>query len=130
MGRLSFVTFVLFSLALTSCNYQRMKMSPFAGGPPPVVPGEEGRLRSTFKEIQADILMNSYCIGCHGPGGAQSSLETYDDVMSFIEPGKPDESDLYVRMREGDMPRGRGPKVTGKMLEAVKVWIENGANNN
>lgn len=115
------LTFALLAMLVVSgCNYQRMKMTPFAAkGGPGQVPW--------FAVLQTELFHSGTCFGCHGPGGKSGiEIHTYEQVMGYVEPGKPDDSILYIYLESGEMPKGPH-KVTGPLLESVKEWIAAGA---
>jgi hypothetical protein len=103
-----------------------------------------GRAESTL-EFNRDIrpILSNNCFLCHGPDKthrkANLRLDVENDVygdrgegVRVLVPGKPLESDLYVRMVTHDadkkMPPAKAKKtVTAKELATVKRWIEEGA---
>jgi hypothetical protein len=103
-----------------------------------------GRAEPTL-EFNRDIrpILSNNCFLCHGPDKthrkANLRLDVENDVygdrgdgVRVLVPGRPMESDLYVRMVTHDadkkMPPAKAKKmVTAKELATVKRWIEEGA---
>src|SRR5688572_6298410 len=95
-----------------------------AGGPEE--PSWEKHVRPLFK---------SECFQCHGEGEqAEGGLDVRlarliakgGDSGAAVLPGKPDESLLFQRLRDGEMPPKEG-KLTAGELETVRRWIAAGA---
>lgn len=93
-----------------------------------------------FKTLDVDYVnlkkyvLDDNCISCHNAkrakGGVDlSSYKTMfgdDDYGKIVDPGKPDNSDLYYDISNGDMPP-RGDTLTKEEIDYVKRWIEQGA---
>jgi hypothetical protein len=96
-------------------------------------------------------ILNNYCVMCHLPGGAQGGLSLYPDAWSEmvgvpskqspllqVEPGSPDKSYLYIKLIDsGESVGGSGqlmpiqqPPLDPKQIETIRLWIEQGAQNN
>jgi len=96
-------------------------------------------------------ILNNYCVMCHLPGGEQGGLSLYPDAWSElvgvpskqspllqIEPGSPDKSYLYIKLIEtGESVGGSGqlmpiqqPPLEQENIEIIRLWIEQGAQNN
>lgn len=88
-------------------------------------------------------VLNQYCVSCHG-NQAGVNLESYQTLMSSIGskwnnqvvvPGSAATSGLYDVLLSNpqkqipQMPIG-GPYLTGDEIEAIKAWINEGANDN
>ena len=104
----------------------------------------------SFNEDVLPIL-NQYCVMCHLPGAAQADLVLYPDAWSelvgipssqsplpLVEPGFPDRSYLYLKLydmqdaQDGSglrMPFQQNPLDSAK-IEAIRLWIEQGAKKN
>ena len=104
----------------------------------------------SFEEVVLPIL-NLHCVMCHIPGAAQADLNLYPDAwsqlvgvpssqssLSRVEPGYPDKSYLYLKLVgtqdtvDGNglqMPFQQGP-LTPAQIEAIRLWIEQGAEQN
>jgi hypothetical protein len=88
-------------------------------------------------------IFSDNCLSCHGPDKARRKaslrLDTREGLFSAIEgrfpivPGKPDQSEVYQRITTHDpddrMPKSKtGQTLTPGQIEAIKRWIEQGAN--
>lgn len=87
--------------------------------------------------FQADVLpviiANCTEAGCHGQGGSDLKLLTYDEIMRRVTPGKPHSSDLYkvITANTGNvMPQPPNPRLTDNQIKLIFVWISQGAKNN
>jgi hypothetical protein len=103
--------------------------------------------------LEKDVvpILNSFCVMCHLPGGAQGGLSLYPDAWSEmvgvpskqspllqVEPGSPDKSYLYIKLIDsGESVGGSGqlmpiqqPPLDPKQIETIRLWIEQGAQNN
>ncbi|MCB0701322.1 MAG: hypothetical protein R2863_03985 [Candidatus Kapaibacterium sp.] len=106
----------------------------------------DNQMRASFKDIQEKVFTPSCATsGCHGGSFfSYPNLEkenAYTNIvgknnstgtMKLIEQGNSTSSYLYKRLLgEGGslMPRG-GPKLNQSILDSIKVWIDNGAENN
>jgi hypothetical protein len=89
-------------------------------------------------EFNRDVrpILADRCFPCHGPDAGHRKaglrLDTAEGARSVLAPGKPADSELYLRISRqkgaGKMP----PKKSGKDLSAAEVallgrWIEEGA---
>lgn len=106
-------------------------------------PGTDGQT-STFGFVQQKILTPSCSMGgCHS-GAVSPDLsegEAYASTvgrlsstgMLLVDPGSPENSYLYVKMRGGDqmvgslMPPPGQPAVEAGLIDSLAVWIERGA---
>lgn len=89
----------------------------------------------SYKEDVWPIFLRN-CVGCHG-GTAGLWLNSYKNTMAgssngpVVVPGKPDESELYLRItgqRQPAMPlNGR---LAQDQIDAIRTWISEGALNN
>ena len=96
-------------------------------------------------------ILNNYCVMCHLPGAAQGGLSLYPDAWSEIigvpskqspllqvESGSPDKSYLYIKLIDsGESVGGSGqlmpiqqPPLDPKQIETIRLWIDQGAQNN
>lgn len=89
-------------------------------------------------------ILSANCLTCHGPdaGGRKADLrldlaeggalaESEKGTIAIV-PGKPDESELYVRItsdkRRKHMPPAKtGKELTKEQIELLRRWIEQGA---
>ncbi|MBP7167308.1 MAG: hypothetical protein KBB64_06585 [Bacteroidia bacterium] len=83
-------------------------------------------------------ILSSHCNfeGCHGgAGGGEFSLQTYADVMGYVESGDAHASNLYkvITKRgfvEERMPPSGYQTVSAEDVKLIYWWIEQGAKNN
>ena len=104
----------------------------------------------SFNEEVLPIL-NQYCVMCHLPGAEQAELLLYPDAwsqmvgipssqssLSRVEPGSPGKSYLYIKLigtQEAEGGSGlRMPfqqsSLDPAQIEAIRLWIEQGAKQN
>src|SRR5689334_19732497 len=88
-------------------------------------------------------ILSDKCFACHGPDEpkrkAELRLDTPEGLQAeaasgsvAVVPGKPDESELYVRIASDDPEERMPPAKSGKSLteaeaQTLKAWIEQGA---
>ncbi len=98
---------------------------PLARGAPPEV------------AARAAEVLRHRCAGCHGGSafGARANRGGFDRILDaaalidreLVVPGDADGSELYQRLRDGEMPPRGQPRPTGAEREAVRAWIAAGA---
>ncbi|MBI1916106.1 MAG: WD40 repeat domain-containing protein [Planctomycetes bacterium] len=83
---------------------------------------------------RARALLERYCSRCHGSGGpAKGGFDfvlDHDRLVAHnkIVPGKPAESELYLRLVRGEMPpKGKAPRPAPAEVALLKDWIAAGA---
>jgi hypothetical protein len=93
-----------------------------AADPPPALPA------------QARAVLQAHCAGCHG--GGKAAKGGFGFVLDrellvgrrLVVPGKADQSDLYLRVREGEMPPpSRKNRPSPHELQLLGRWIDAGA---
>jgi hypothetical protein len=89
----------------------------------------------TFTEIYKTILI-VYCSGsgCHDPGtsgglGFATQVSALAALSHQVTPGDGADSDLYVTLNDGVMPKGK-PKLSASNIALIEEWIDAGALNN
>ncbi len=93
--------------------------------PPPA-----GPTAGTFQYVQQLVLPK--CIACHGAGSATGiDYSSYATLMAsnVVTAGNPAASRFWTAINTGVMPKG-GAKLSQVMIDAVALWIQNGALNN
>jgi hypothetical protein len=105
--------------------------------------GTDAALPKTV-QFNRDIrpILADNCYSCHGPDKdkrkAGLRLDTKDGLFTAIKgdtpvvPGKPDQSDIYKRIRSHDpdevMPQSKtGKTLSDQQIALIKKWIEQGA---
>lgn len=119
---------LLVAITLAGCGMNKAKTS--AQSTQPVTPPAAARAM-TYTAIQTELLSSDKCQKCHGATGKQTHLTSYEEVMDVVTAGDPDNSELFQKLKSGDMP----PKFTNKtvdadMIEGIRLWIVQGAKNN
>lgn len=92
---------------------------------------------SSAPEFARDILpiLQKSCIGCHGPKARMAGLDVHEASLVLrggengpvVTPGKPAESILLKRVREGSMPPGGKNGLTEAEIAILERWIATGA---
>jgi hypothetical protein len=82
-------------------------------------------------------LLSDKCFYCHGPDAAHRQaelrLDRESDAKQYaIVEGRPDESELFLRVSSTDSdlrmpPGGSGKTLSGQEIELLRSWIEQGA---
>ena len=96
-------------------------------------------------EFARDIrpLLSEYCFECHGPDPEHREADLRLDVQTglfaegtagraIVDPGQPDESELWQRMISTDEdermpPPDAGKRLSPEQIERIRLWIEQGA---
>jgi cytochrome c553 len=89
----------------------------------------------TFEHDVRPIL-KAHCTNCHGEeetpkGGVDLRLRRFMDKPlkeggHVVVPGKPDDSELVLLVREGEMPK-KGKKLTPEQISILERWVAQGA---
>ncbi|MEM7392596.1 MAG: c-type cytochrome domain-containing protein, partial [Verrucomicrobiota bacterium] len=93
-----------------------------------------------FFDKHIEPLLDRHCIGCHGTQKQKGGLRLDTKALAFaggdngpvLVPGKPDESELYVRMTlpmddDDVMPPSEKARIDKANIAFVRQWIERGA---
>jgi hypothetical protein len=99
-------------------------------------PGKDSGLK--FSRDIAPILANNCLRRCHNPQDRKGKLDltTFEKLMAgsdkekVIEPGKPDESHLVLRLRGEEtpkMPQGNNNNLSQEAIEKIESWVKAGA---
>jgi len=96
-------------------------------------------------------ILNAYCVMCHLPGAEQGGLGLYPDARArivdvpskqspllLVAPGSADQSYFYIKLIDsGESVGGSGllmpiqqPPLDPGQIETVRLWIEQGAEQN
>ncbi len=104
----------------------------------PLAAAEEGMGKVRFNE-QIRPILSDMCFHCHGPDDktrdADLRLDTREGALEngAVVPGKPDESELMVRILSHDRsemmppPKAKKPSLTEAQVATFRRWIEQGA---
>ncbi len=95
-----------FGIIFTACGSRDLKVA----------------IEPTFTDIQS-LTLSSKCVRCH------ESLATYEGVKKIVTAGNPERSDLYKEVEDGEMPL-QSPPLSPEEIEAIRLWIAEGAPNN
>ncbi len=108
-------------------NYKRIAFIPFflligCGSDRAINSGvaDQEAFPPTFTAIRQRII-EPRCTSCHESFVSHNLL-----VKKFIVPGSPQASELFEEVENGAMPP-YGSKLMDEEIEAIRVWIENGA---
>ncbi len=121
-------------------------LAPLAGAaqPPPgaapvVRPAQPAAPAGAKIDFNRDVrpILSNNCFQCHGPDEktrkAKLRLDTKDGAATAVVPGKPDASELIVRLTASHddtslMPPAKtGKKLTAREIDVMKQWIKEGA---
>ncbi|MDA7864508.1 PSD1 and planctomycete cytochrome C domain-containing protein [bacterium] len=87
-------------------------------------------------ETDVRAILRTHCFQCHGEepevqGNLDLRLVRFmnrgGDSGAAIVPGKPDESPLYQRLRDGEMPPDESKQISQEELRIIHDWIVAGA---
>ncbi len=91
---------------------------------------------STELAPQAKAILQTHCAGCHGGGKANKGgfgfVLDRDRLVgrSLVMPGQASQSDLYLRVQQGEMPPKSGKTwPTAAEVAILKRWIDGGASS-
>jgi mono/diheme cytochrome c family protein len=99
------------------------------------VRGEPVSVESDELARQVVALFEDRCHRCHGQGGSDEggfnfvlSLDKLAEENAYVTAGNPEESYLFTRVSEGEMPpAGEGEPLSEAELALVRSWIAAGA---
>ena len=87
--------------------------------------------------FEADVspIFRARCLRCHGEKTLKGELDlrSLSGVMKGGEsgpvmvPGKPDESLLFEKIHNGEMPPSKKERLSDADVKTIRLWIENGA---
>lgn len=97
------------------------------GQSPPAPPREPTPGQLHFTKVIAPIL-SRHCVECHNPSDAKGDLDltTAAGAAVAIVAGKPFDSELWVQIDDGEMPKKR-PPLEPDELRLLEEWIAAGA---
>jgi mono/diheme cytochrome c family protein len=88
-------------------------------------------------QFQRDVLpiLQKSCVACHGPKARMAGLDLHEASLALrggengpvVTPGKPAESMLLKRVREGSMPPGGKNRLSDTEVATIERWISAGA---
>jgi mono/diheme cytochrome c family protein len=124
---------LLFStLILFSCKHQPL-IDP---APIPVDTSATGSNKVCFtRDILPLLQSNCATSGCHDAGTRQNGvfLGDYNGIRAQVQPGRPDNSDLFEMITESKederMPPAPRPRLSQAQIDLIRKWIEEGAEN-
>jgi hypothetical protein len=82
---------------------------------------------------QAKAVLQTHCAGCHDGGKAKGGFGFVLDRdlivgRQLVTPGVPEQSDLFLRVQEGEMPpKSRKVRPTPTEVSVLRRWIKAGA---
>lgn len=126
---------------IVSCGPGNMGPMMDRGGDPPdtarvptATPGGDTTV-SFSQDIQP--ILSENCVSCHG-GSGDLWLDSYERALAessggpVIVPGQPQASELYLRITGESEPRMplNASQLSDDDIEAIRIWISEGAPNN
>ena len=87
-------------------------------------------------ETDVRAILRTHCFQCHGEepevqGNLDLRLVRFmhrgGDSGAAIVPGKPEDSPLYQRLRDGEMPPDESKRISQEELRVIHDWIVAGA---
>ena len=87
-------------------------------------------------ETDVRAILRTHCLQCHGEepevqGNLDLRLVRFmhhgGDSGPAIVPGKPEDSTLYQRLRDGEMPPDESKQISADELRIIHDWIVAGA---
>lgn len=117
-----------FGLAV-SCCFRGAFASPPASNEKPTA------VKSLHFESDILPILRAHCLRCHGEKARRGGLDlrSYADALKggdsglVLVQGKPDESLLYGKVRDGVMPPKGKDRLTEPEVTTIRRWIEGGA---
>ena len=96
------------------------------------------RAESPKLRFETDVrgILRAHCFQCHGEESeVRANLDLRlvrfmhkgGDSGAAIVPGKPDDSLLYQRLRDGEMPPDESKRISDEELNTIRDWIVSGA---
>lgn len=114
-----------------------MKKFEFSFGVLMVLPVTAAAQDASAPQFARDVLpvLQKSCAGCHGPKVRMAGLDLHESSLVLrgsengpvVVPGKPEESILLKRVRDGSMPPGGKNRLTAAEVAAIERWISTGA---
>lgn len=100
-----------------------------------ILPAEDGIIVSFEKDVRP--ILKAACFHCHGEEGVKEGeldvrlsryLKAGGDSGSAIVPGDAEQSLLFQRVRDGEMPPEEAHHLTDQQIDTIRNWINAGAN--
>jgi len=120
---LAWISLVIITLLISSCRHEPVLME----GTPPVC----------FQDQVLPLIRSNCAIpGCHDAGSDEGpTLTDYDNISQYVEPGKPNHSELYKVITTTSvlvefMPPSPREPLTQNQIDLISIWILQGAENN
>ena len=114
-----------------------MKKFGFGFGLLAVLPMAAAAQDASAPQFGRDVLpiLQKSCVACHGPKARMAGLDLHEASLVLrggengpvVAPGKPAESMLLKRVREGSMPPGGKNRLSEKEVATIERWISSGA---
>lgn len=115
MSQPIFAIFLLATLGVWACSYQKNKLPEYSTGEIP-----SALLNSVSYSMVSARVFQPYCISCHGNSGGVS-LETYDSArgaLSLIQ---------QAVFLDKSMPKAPNPPLSPEDAQILTAWIRAGA---
>ncbi len=100
-----------------------------------VIGSRAGLAHDVVLASRAQALLKAKCVRCHGEKKQESGLDlrSRETILKggasgpVLLPGKPDESLLYKRVRDGEMPPKKVDRLFPEEIATLRQWIVAGA---
>jgi len=124
---------------LQNCKHEIPNKNGFPGDPTPVTLADTCSLDTVYfvNDILPILLSNCAQSDCHDAIAQEDGviLTDYDNIIETgkVDPGRPDNSDLYEVLLETDPEKIMPPppaSLTPEQKNAIRIWISQGAKNN
>lgn len=91
--------------------------------------------KSPAYEREIRPLFETKCLRCHGAKAKKADLDLSTpagiakggESGPVIVAGKPDESPLFEKVHEGEMPPGKKDRLSPAEVDSIRRWVESGA---
>lgn len=120
----------LLLLSLLSCNFSRSKEASGGGDSARALEDILNSDETASYSVIQNSIINKRCTKCHAPGlkAANIPLTNYTEVKLLVNPGQPNNSLLFARLKNngGNMPQG-DPALPEIEVQILRDWIFAGA---
>ena len=106
------------------------EIAPEEVGPTLDLPSIDSDIVEVSFSLDVWPILEKYALTAHGGKGGVF-LESYEDILCYVEPGNPESSLLYRALIGEGMPQmPPGNPLPDEMILTIHNWIEQGAKEN